>query len=196
MYLPGHVGTALLVYSIIGYLLISKGYRDDAIAGGAVMVLFTMHPDVDTYIASIPHREITHTVWFALFVGVGCAFVVLANAAFRHRSFNGTSVPAAWAFSLGTLSIITHLLADVITPWGIMPLFPVSDTLITFDLVLASNDAANMSLLAAGLFATALSWHYGHRAGAEMYTEEDATPSLRAIYRRIVGSNPRPDYSE
>lgn len=190
MFRLGHYGMAMIVYAVVALVLLARGYREDAVFGVFVMLLFTMHPDFDGDFSFIPHREITHTVWFAALVGLLCALIVIAEEAYRHRALSPAKKPGAWAFSLGTLSVTTHLLADMLNPWGVMPFYPVSNVLITFDVVYASNDAANYALLLAGLLALAASWHAGHLLGPEeMGSERGPITAIKHRYRRIVGTD-------
>jgi len=62
--------------------------------------------------------------------------------------------PTAVGFVVGTTAIVSHLLADVITPMGITPFWPVSDRHYTFDICRADNTLANYALLALGLVLT------------------------------------------
>ena len=47
-----------------------------------------------------------------------------------------------------------HLLADVVTPAGLKPFWPVSDRRYTLDIVRADNPLANYGLLVLGVLAT------------------------------------------
>lgn len=188
----------LLVYSVIGMALLSRGYRDDALAGGVVMLLFTMHPDLDGDFSFVPHRTITHTVWFCLLIGLGCALLVALDVLYRKRDPAAVRRPALWALALGTLSGLTHLFADTLNPWGVMPFYPVSNVLITFDVVKASNVAANVALLVAGVLASLVAWRVGTARAPELEpapepsevpaeTASDASNGpFRALYRRLV----------
>ena len=181
---------ALLVYSVIGLALLTRGYRDDALAGGVVMLLFTMHPDMDGDFSFIPHRQITHTVWFALLVGIFCALLIVGDGLYRGRDRTALTWPATWAFSLGTLSGLTHLFADMLNPWGVMPFYPVSNFLITFDVVKASNVAANVGLLVAGVFASVAAWRIGSARAPEPAADDIAAPeptgSIRSALRSLL----------
>ena len=198
MFRLGHYGMALLVYSVIGTALLSRGYRDDALAGGVVMLLFTMHPDLDGDFSFVPHRQITHTVWFCLLVGLCCALIVAADVLYRKHDLGEVRRPALWALSLGTLSGLTHLFADTLNPWGVMPFYPVSNFLITFDVVKASNVAANVALLVAGVAASLVAWRVGTARAPELgpapepsevaaEPASDGSPGpFRTLYRRFV----------
>lgn len=148
----GHYGVALLLYAPVAFLLLGRG--DDALAlvGGALAVALAMAPDCDHVLPFVEHRTVTHTFVFALFVGAiaGVAGWVVGSTA------DATTAKAFGRFTFGvaTLTVVSHLLADVITPMGIRPLWPFSGRHFTLRLVLAKNWAANAVLFALGAIAT------------------------------------------
>ena len=148
MFLPGHYGMALALYAAVGYFLLTRGYARDALSGGGIVLAYTLFPDMDGKLSFFVHRGVTHTLWFAVAVGALCVLVVASSL--RGRKRREAIRGAAWAFFLGAFAVVAHLLADVINPWGIMPLYPVSPALYTFDLVRATNDAANYAMFAGG----------------------------------------------
>jgi inner membrane protein len=174
MFPPGHYGVALACYAAVGYALIARGYARDALYGGGVVLSYALVPDVDGDVSFLVHRGVTHTVWFALAVGACCVLVV-ASSLWR-RSRREAIRGACWAFFLGAFAVGTHLLADLLNPWGVMPVYPVSPALYSLDLVRATNAAANYALFAFGLGAVALAW-IARRSAA-------SRPSLpRRVYR-------------
>lgn len=148
MFPPGHYGMAMALYAVVGYVLLKRGYVRDALSGGGIVLAYTLFPDMDGKLSFVVHRGVTHTLWFAVVVGAFCVVVVSTSLARRERreAVRG----AGWAFFLGAFAVVAHLLADVVNPWGIMPLYPVSSALFTLDLVRATNDAANYGMFAAG----------------------------------------------
>lgn len=148
MFPPGHYGMAMALYAVVGYALLTRGYVRDALSGGGIVLAYALFPDMDGKLSFFVHRGVTHTLWFAVAVGAFCVLVVATSLRGRRRreAIRG----AAWAFFLGAFSVVAHLLADVINPWGVMPLYPVSPALFTLDLVRATNDAANYAMFAAG----------------------------------------------
>lgn len=150
----GHYGTALLFYSQIAMVLLGRGEGGLALFGGLLAISLAMAPDCDTAVPFVTHRGVTHTLWFALLVG---AIVGAASWMVGSRLGVGAARPLGWfAFLVGTMAVISHLLADVITPMGIRPLWPFSERHVTFDLVLAKNWTANALLFVAGTTATLL----------------------------------------
>lgn len=154
MYRPGHYGVALLVYAPLGALVIVTGYPVLAYLGGVAMVGLAMLPDYDTQVPFLDHRGVTHTVAFALLVGAGLS--ALAALAVANRGSMATAGVAAFAFLVGTLSVLAHLAADALTPMGIRPFWPVSGRSYSLEVTTADDTVANYALLALGVFATAL----------------------------------------
>ncbi|KYH25472.1 inner membrane protein [Halalkalicoccus paucihalophilus] len=151
MHTPGHVGTALLVYSPIGLALLLGGLDELAVLGGVGMVALATLPDCDHRLPLIAHRGPTHSLLFALALGT-----VLGAAGFVFgETFVGVSAPimAAFAFAIGILAVLSHLAADSITPMGISPLWPLSGWHYSANVVRAKNPIANFLLLAVGVAA-------------------------------------------
>jgi len=160
----GHYGVALGLYAPLLAWLLGRGLPALALGGGAVLLWLAMLPDVDTRLPGVSHRGPTHTVLFVLAVGIAVGLVAdLAIAPtvgeFGARAWIG--VPGfetglgEFGFLIGTLAIVSHLLADVITPMGIRPFWPVSGWSISLDITPARNTVANHVLLAAGSFLAA-----------------------------------------
>ncbi|UPV73737.1 metal-dependent hydrolase [Halorussus limi] len=176
MFPPGHYGLALALYAVVGYALLSRGYVRDALSGGGVVLSYALLPDLDGRFEFLVHRGVTHTLWFAVAVGGLCVLVVASSLLARPRreALRG----ALWAFFLGSFAVVTHLLADLVNPWGVMPIYPVSPALYSLDLVRATNDAANYAMLAFGVGCATAAWVAGRAPTAD--------PSLvRRLYRRL-----------
>jgi inner membrane protein len=154
MYRNGHYGAALLAYAPLGAGLLVAGEETLMLAGGAVVLALTPVPDFDQRLPLIEHRGPTHTVAFALLVGlaVGTAGLLVGQSADQSTAVT----LGLLGFVVGTLAIVAHLLADAITPSGITPFWPLSDRHYTLSLVTADNTVANYLLLALGVFVTAL----------------------------------------
>lgn len=152
MYQLGHVGVALLAYAPLGMAAAFAGSETLAVVGGLVCVSLSTLPDCDRDLPLLEHRGLTHTVGFAVLVGallaVAAAVFVLDSGSFTTDSI----VP--FAFVVGTLSILSHLLADAITPMGIRPFRPLSSYHYTANLTPAANPIANYALLAVGVCVT------------------------------------------
>lgn len=149
MYRTGHLGTSLLVFAPVGYLLVVAGYPVAAFVTGATMLWLTMLPDVDHRLPLVPHRGPTHSLLFA--GAVGAAFAVLGG-------FLGEQVVALppeglvpLGFVVGFVAVGAHLLADLLTPAGVPLFWPLSDRRHSLDLTRADSTVANSLLLLLGL---------------------------------------------
>ena len=148
MHQKGHYGAALVAYAPIVFILTALGYTTLGVLGGAVVVGGAMLPDVDKRIPGVKHRGPTHTVWFALAVGtvVGVGGLLL-GASRGVLAALGTGLFGA---VVGTLTVVAHILADVLTPTGVRPFAPVRGEKYTLDIVTAANLIANYALLVIG----------------------------------------------
>jgi len=151
MYQTGHYGGALVAYTPLGTVVGLLGYGELAIVGGLVCVALSTLPDVDHRLPLIDHRGATHTILFALTVGVGLATLaaVLVGTA---SAFVETGI-GSFAFLVGVVSIGSHLLADALTPMGIRPFWPVSSRRYSLAVTTAANPAANYGLFGLGITA-------------------------------------------
>lgn len=154
MYKFGHIGVALLVYSPVGFGMLVAGIEDLAVIGGAAMVALANLPDCDHNLPFVQHRGFTHTVGFALTVGLA---VAAAGYLFGEYllAWPATTL-ASFGLLVGTLSILSHIAADSITPMGIRPFWPLSRWHYTANVVRAKSPVANYLLLAAGIFAATM----------------------------------------
>lgn len=149
MYQNGHYGAALLFIAPIGALLIAAGFVEFALVGGITAIALAMVPDLDQRVPGVTHRGLTHTVWFALLIGVLTASGAVA------LTITGPVVSAMTGFVVGSGTIASHVAADALTPAGVRPLSPVDDTHYSLDVVRAKNPLANYALLGLGIVAAA-----------------------------------------
>ncbi|WP_097008289.1 metal-dependent hydrolase [Natronoarchaeum philippinense] len=164
MYKLGHYGVSLGLYAPCSAWLLRRELPALAVLGGAALLRLTMLPDADTRLPMVSHRGPTHTVLFALAVGVAVGLVSelaiaptlggLDAAAFAAVPGFQTGL-GGFGFFIGTLAIVSHLLADVITPMGIRPFWPISGRSFTLDITPAKNTLANYALLALGTLLSA-----------------------------------------
>ncbi|MFW6449152.1 MAG: metal-dependent hydrolase [Halobacteriota archaeon] len=143
----GHVGAALLLYSPIGLVAIVLADGQLAMFGGIVAVSLAMAPDVDLRIPVLKHRGSTHTVWFALAVGLVTALV---GASATDAGVMAASGGALFGFLVGAVTVLSHLAADSLTPAGIRPFWPIRSEEYSFEVTRASNPVANYLLLGLG----------------------------------------------
>jgi inner membrane protein len=152
MYRDGHSGFNALLYAPFLPVVSSIWSLELALVGALVAVGVANLPDLDEPLPWLQHRGPTHTVWFAVLVGliagVGTALAV-------------PSSPDAFAFGLvvGTGGILAHLAGDIVTPMGISPFAPVWRAHVTLDWFKSKNGRINRAFLLAGsaaLFASLL----------------------------------------
>lgn len=147
MYPNGHRGISLGLFAPVALLLVHGGFTPLAVLGGLVVVGLARLPDKDQNLPFVKHRGITHTVWFALVVGlvVGAGCSVVAEVA-------GLDPLLLFAFGTfaGAYGIVGHILGDVITPAGVRPFAPLRSTKYSFGVVKAANPIANYLFLAVG----------------------------------------------
>lgn len=155
MYKTGHIGAALLVYSPIGLALLLAGLDELAVLGGVGMIALATLPDCDHQLPFVAHRGPTHSIVFALVLGaiLGAAGVAFGGAVAGVSA----ATMGAFAFGIGALAVLSHLVADSITPMGIRPFWPFSRWRYSANVVRAKNPIANYLLLAAGIAAATAS---------------------------------------
>lgn len=155
MHREGHFGLGLLVFAPIAYgLLLTQEYALVPI-GAAVVSGTASLPDVDQRVRFISHRGPTHTIWFALAVGAACGAggYLLGTANLPLVSIDPLQT-ALVAGVVGTLTVLSHLVGDIITPAGLRPLSPLSRKKYTLDIVLARSPIANYGFLVTGFLAS------------------------------------------
>jgi inner membrane protein len=152
VYRAGHLGVSLLVFLPVGVGLVLAGRTELAVLGELCVLSVASLPDVDHELPLVSHRGVTHTVWFALLVGLG--FGAVGWLLGGRPTTPAASELAVAGFAFGALGICAHLLGDVLTPMGITPVWPLSRRTLTLDLVYAKNPVANYGLLASGVLCT------------------------------------------
>ena len=128
------------------------------------MIVVEPLPDYDVRTPLVKHRGFSHTLVFALCVGL--VFGIIGALIPQYEAVPGTGLViadqcatvgfAAIGFFFGTLGIVAHLAADVITPAGIPVLWPINKKRYSYDLVYAKDNVANLGLLFLGLAAVTL----------------------------------------
>lgn len=158
MYRFGHFGVSLLVFAPLGYLFVSSGAVGLAFVTGATMLWLSMLPDVDHRVPGLPHRGPTHSLLFAALVGGVFAAVgqYLGETLGLIADFGTWSVGlGVFGFFLGSVTVVAHLLGDVITPMGVNFLWPLSGKRYSLSLTPAKNTLWNYGLFVLGLVAVA-----------------------------------------
>lgn len=164
LYLVGRTEPSLLPVALLGAVLLAdlllpfRFLYAAVTSGRRLNASFSpsMLPDLDMRVPGVRHRGITHTVWFALL-----AAAVFGTVGYRIGGTAGGLLggdPALLARGgalvsayLGFHAVVTHLLADMLTPAGVRPFAPLSDAEFSLNLVKAANPLANGLLLAAGV---------------------------------------------
>jgi inner membrane protein len=162
MHREGHVGAALLAYAPLGALVNLVGATELAVIGGLATATVSIVPDYDLRVPGISHRGVTHTVYFAVLIGLVVAGVG-GVVGWYAEGYAGAVVLSVFGAVIGGLAIGSHILADMLTPMGVDPYLD-GDTR-SFDVVRADNPVANYGLLALGLVAVGLA--AGLRAGVD-----------------------------
>lgn len=177
MYRPGHIGAALLLYAPVGYALLGDGRPVLAFCGGVVAFALAMVPDYDIRVPGCKHRGVTHTIGFAALVGtvlaaggwtlgvrLGEAAVALGPPIETVRAPESDAL-AEFGFVVGALTVVSHLLADLLTPMGIAPFWPLSSRRYSLGVTTSANPFANVLLFVLGAAATGaavwLAWPLG-----------------------------------
>lgn len=186
MYSHGHIGISLTFISPVVFYLIVIGNSPFLAAWTLLFISSTASiPDIDIKYNFIQHRGITHTVWFGILFGIFCSvltflFIYGVNQSQILLIENNVDVTEMFGFLsegsifsesmaiqlimyhffLGFITIIFHLIGDVITPAGLRPfskpkylpnLFIFSDKRYSFSLTYARNSFSNTIFLIIGL---------------------------------------------
>ncbi|USZ77165.1 metal-dependent hydrolase [Halorussus vallis] len=159
MFRPGHYGVTLTLYAPVGCWLVATGDPVAAYLGGAGALWLTMSPDWDSRVPFITHRGSTHTLLFAALLGAA-AWVAATLAGVGTTPFGPTDL-RTFAAGVASFAVLSHLVADLLTPMGVAVFWPLTSRRYTASLVRASNRTANYLLFALGVFATAVAAYLG-----------------------------------
>lgn len=146
----GHVGLTLLLCAPLATGLVREGHREDVPRWVGIALVVTLLPDLDVILPWFAHRGISHSLLAAGCFGI-VVTVVDAVSWRRAAAFSEGSVRRAMlGFTVGTGSVLSHLIGDLITPMGVRPFLPV-DSVYTLNLVYAKDIHANLAVLVAGV---------------------------------------------
>ncbi len=161
MYVLGHVGISLLLFAPLAEGMVSTGQPLVALFTGLLLVALAPLPDLDTYTDRLDHRGPTHTVWFALCVGLLIGLMAGLGTALWNQYISSYSLLPIWIpvwfGGVSTLAVVGHLLGDLITPMGLWPFRPVSDRHYTVDLTPSKSPGANRLCFGVGTLALTVS---------------------------------------
>ena len=152
MYRTGHLGVSLLVFAPIGYLFLAAGEPLAAVVTGGTMLWLSMLPDVDHRIPGVPHRGPTHSLLFAVLVGV--AFAGAGAMLAEGLGIGDRALLPTHGFFLGFVTVGAHLLGDVLTPAGVNLFWPWGREF-SLSLTRADSTIANYGLFLGGVFTVA-----------------------------------------
>lgn len=150
----GHVGVGLAGYAPLGFVVAVTGGLWVAAVGAVGVAALSLLPDVDMYLPLGNRRGVTHTVWFAVDVGI-----VVAGVGGSWASEAGLLPLLAAAlvgFVIGTGAIAVHIAADALTPPGVYPLWPLEGPHYVYVVGWATAPTENYLLLSAGSLATTM----------------------------------------
>lgn len=152
MYRNGHVGIGIALYAPVAFWLVSVD-RFAAFAVGLVCVtVLSYAPDFDLWLPLVTHRGATHTVLAALVVSLVLGTVTVV-VRIQGAPLLSVVLSGGFVTTVSLVGYLGHLLGDLLTPMGIRPFRPLSQTRYSLDLVTAGDDRANRVLGAAGLIA-------------------------------------------
>jgi inner membrane protein len=157
MHKEGHSGTMLLLYAPFAFFLAYFGAYAYLITGFVLLASMPMVPDIDMKLP-IKHRGITHTVWFAVFLGIINVLLVSGATYYFYGSFsmNWFYPVVVFAFFIGNMWVYGHLIGDMVTHMGLKPLYPVDNSKVRIEFkwlrlpTSASSSFANMIMLTIG----------------------------------------------
>lgn len=96
-----------LIFAVLLFLLLN-GFFSLPLSFAVFAAIGALMPDIDLF-TMVMHRKLLHNLW------------VLAGTALAGLYFGIMDNSTAIAFSIG---FVSHLIADALTPKGIMPLWP------------------------------------------------------------------------
>lgn len=146
MHREGHIGAALLCYMPVGFITALIATFEVAVLGAVLAAGLAMVPDLDMRVPFVKHRGITHTVHFAVGVGIVlglCGVMLGAEANILVAVGLGL-----FGFSIGSTTVLSHIAADALTPAGVDPFR--RDEVVSYDVARARNPIANYGLLLLG----------------------------------------------
>ena len=177
MHRAGHTGVWMLLYAPVAFTLLSAGRPEVAVLGAAIVYIVEQIPDSDQFIPFLDHRGFSHTVAFAVLVGLALgvlglfigerAFLAVGNW-ITAQGFGGVGSAVIEAetavnerelarigFGMGVFGVLAHLAGDVVTTMGIQPFWPMSSWRISLSPLKARNPAANEMMFVLGVGALA-----------------------------------------
>ena len=164
MYTKGHIGVSLLMFSPIFAYLLLNGFTVFAFLGLLFVGAFSTLPDQDQNIWFMSHRGRSHSIGSAFVFAFTVVLILVLLFAFIGLflvplgSIIGAPPMAVFGFFgfIAFFTVVSHLMADLLTPSGLRLLRPISDKKFGLGLVYADNPIANVMLWLLGWGATIL----------------------------------------
>ncbi len=172
MYNKGHIGINMILFSPVLFIMIILEFFVLGIVGLISVIYFASLPDIDLKVKRLKHRGFTHTISFAVLMGLISLFIaifinsIVINIGFIHASlFNLIFIPV-YGFFIGFFIVMGHIMGDIITPSGVrifkkpkyVPNLSIfSDKKYSLNLIKAKNIFANVLFLFVGILFTSMS---------------------------------------
>ncbi|RQG93167.1 metal-dependent hydrolase [Natrarchaeobius halalkaliphilus] len=148
----GHYGAALVAYAPVGFVVAVLLSAELAAVSGFVAIGLSVLPDVDMKTARIAHRGVTHTVHFAVLVGVILGLTGILVGV--QTNFGAPFVLGSLGLVIGTIAVASHIAVDALTPMGVDPLF--TGNRYSLSVTTAADPVANYALFCLGVTAIVL----------------------------------------
>jgi inner membrane protein len=124
MYKAGHTGVSLVLFAPILAVLLYIHQPVLAFYGLAVVIFTAPLPDIDLkppFRYFVGHRTWTHSLWFAIIIGL---LSMTVSSFFAVAIETPPVYTLLFGFVIGVLGILFHLAGDMLTHSGIRPLYP------------------------------------------------------------------------
>ncbi len=145
---------SLLSALVIGIIVGITVYAFTATSFAIVGIIYAVAVIINMKLRIVRHKG-SHTV-LALLIAVlslgGFTFVPNGYTIWHLVAFSG---------AISSLSVLSHITADLLTPAGVKPFWPVTDKKYSLNLFRFDNSVANIGSLFFGLFSIFLSYYLG-----------------------------------
>lgn len=155
MYPIGHLGFALVLSAPFVLALRPRV----ATRFTVLALLVSTVPDLDLFVPGVPHHGVTHTLGFAISLGVAGFLLFVAASALASAVGSASTAPVRrtfvyYSFALA-LGAVGHVVADSLmllpATQPMSPLWPVSSTALRVEVFHYGNTGRNLGVFLAGL---------------------------------------------
>lgn len=172
MYRKGHIGINMMLFAPILFIMIILEFVILGIIGLISVSYFASLPDIDLKIKRLKHRGFTHTISFAVLIGLIVFMIGLfVSNIFMALGIINTSLfnlifISIYSFYIGFFIVMGHIAGDIITPTGVRIFekpkyipnsYIFSDKNYTLFSIPAKSNIANFVFLFLGLLCTSIS---------------------------------------